>query len=138
GGVGVPGDVPVGRLGLPDPGPGLVLGGLHGVDPVRRRGDPAGEHDLQVVGAGAQLLAGGPAELDRAVAHGTGAGTAGVRAAVPAGPPEVAVPAGLGEGLAAEHQPGPVDQALLHRLGQPPVAPADVADRGEAAAAHVA
>ena len=138
-GVGVAGDVQVGRLGLLDGGADLLDGELDAVDPVGGRGDAAAEHELDVVRAAADLLARGAAHLGHAVAdpaaHGHGVGR--LERHAPAGA-LVGVAAGLGERLAAEDEARPGEQPLLDGLGEAPIGAADVAHGGEAALEHPA
>ena len=106
GGVGVAGDVPAGVGGLLDERGQLVPGVLQRAEPVGRRADPAGDHDLDKVGAAAQLVPGGLPDRVHAVGD-PGQPVAGAGVPVVAGLPGVAVPAGLADRVAAEEQPRP-------------------------------
>jgi hypothetical protein len=136
-GVGVPGDVPVGRPGLVDDRPQLLHRVLDRVDPVGGGGHPARQHHLDVVRPAPQLLPGRPADLGDAVGdHGEGRGAGMPVEQCPPPRPRVAVPAGLRQRLAAEEHPGPGQQPLGDRGRDPKVGPGHVAHGREPPVQH--
>ena len=133
-GVGMGHDVgpPGGRF--PDDGPDLLLGVLQVPDRIRRRGDPARGHDLDLGGTLAQLVPRRPPHLGDAVGDSLEAGAPQAAEAEGVGlqVAEIGVAAGLGQRPARIEDPGPTDQVGLGRAGQTVVAAAGIADRREA------
>ena len=111
---------------------------LRAVDRVGGARHAASGHDLDLVGAAAQLLSRGLAHLAHAVgdrAQEPDAG-AGAHQLVGGHRPDVAVPAGLRDRLAGDEQARPAKQPALHRLHEPVVGAGGVAHRGETAHQH--
>jgi hypothetical protein len=131
--------VPVARRCLVDDGAQFLHRVLHGVDPVGRRRDATGRHDLDVVTALAQFVTRREADGVHAVRDPAGRRrSVRVRPAVVAGAAVFAVPAGLAQPASAEVQPRSADQALGLGGSEPEVGAGHVADRGEAAVQHPA
>ena len=137
-GISVRHDRDVGGLGLLGRGADFVERELRAVDPVGRRGNTAGNHQLQMRGTLADLLA---ASLPYRI--NTVADEAETRAAQTrierhlARPANVAVAAGLRQRVSAEQQARTGDQSLLDGGGQTVIGAAGIAHRGEAAHQHV-
>jgi hypothetical protein len=135
----VGGDVLAGARRLVDGGGDLLVGVLAAVERIGRRGDAARAHDLDVRGPAAQLLAHGAAHRVDAVGNDRKAvGMAGAAADVVVAQfglarPQIAVAAGLADDPAAVEQSRSLDEALAQRPRQADIAPADVAQGGEAA-----
>ncbi len=139
GAIGMGADIGLPGLRLADRGADLLQGELQAVERIVGRGDAARDHELDVVGALAQLVAHRTQHLRHAVddardqrdAAAAGADVARIRPAAP-----VAVAAGLGDALPGDEQARPDEMPRLDRLADAPIGAADVAHRGEAAIEH--
>ena len=141
GGIGVDQDVGVGAPGLVDGGGELVVRILKLIDGIGGRGHPAAGHDLDLVGAEADLVAHRLAHLGDTVGDSAQAADqvdAGARRSEIGRRPGIAVSAGLADGASADEQPGPGEQALLDGLAMTRVGAGGIANRGEAAHQDVA
>ena len=135
--VGVGRHVDVSRLRLLHGRPQLLDGELGVRDAVRGGGDPARAHQLEVSRALPDLVAARRPHRRHAVDHAAEPVEACRLVRVLAGPPHVAVAAGLGDRVSAEEQPGSDQMPFLDRPGQSPVRSADIPDGGESAHQHV-
>ena len=137
--VGVRHHVGVGGLGLFADRAELVHRVLRPVDRIGGAGHPAAGHHLDLVRAGADLLARRSAHLAHAIGDPTEHAQAGARAqdVLPhADRAHVAVSAGLRDRLPGDQQPRPLEVPALDRLDQPVVGACGIAHGGEAALEH--